>query len=206
MFDLATITPRESKIDIVSAHGVESKGRKKLPNPFRAKSSTSPKQEERMDTCPFQLHVPNSQGTRGYLLVNDDAMLKTWDLPEDVLFGERPWGTFVPSQCLESNNGWVRRQIMKRYPYGNRTGWSWYNYDSGSVLGKKISPVQTSMLPSQRSMRFAATKRCMDHALHKRFCVERAQKVVSPLCTSNGKADIFFMFPAMLLGLKIQRA
>ena len=140
----------------------------------------------------FPITCAKFPGYKGYLLVNDDAMLKTWDLPEDVLFGERPWGTFVPSQCIESNNGWVRRQIMKRYPYGNQAGWSWYNYDSGSVLERKNitrSNFDAALAALNEICSNEEVTSTMDHALHKRFCVERSQKVVFPLC--NGKADIF---------------
>ena len=36
-------------------------------------------------------HFP---GYGGYLLVNDDAMLRLWALPPATWFGARPWGTF----------------------------------------------------------------------------------------------------------------
>ena len=200
MFDLAIITPRE--IDIVSAPGVESKGRKTLRNPFRAKSSTSPRGAN--GHMSFPITRAKFPGYKGYLLVNDDAMLKTWDLPEDVWFGVRPWGTFVPSQFGEQQ--WVRRQIMKRYPYGNQAGWSWYNYDSGSVLERKNltrSNFDAALAALNEICSNEEITSIMDQALHKRFCLERSQTVVSPLC--NGKADIFYV-PGNALGTEMSKA
>jgi len=199
IMDLVIVTPRE--IDIV-AHGVQSLGHKSLRNPFRAKSSTSARGANGHMSLPIAR--AKFSGYKGYLLVNDDAMLKTWDLAKDVWFEGRPWGTFIPSQYGEQQ--WVRRQIMKRYPYGNQGGWSWYNYDSGSVLQRNNltrSNFDAALTALNEICNDEEITGTMNPTLHKRFCLERTKNIVSPFC--NGKADIFYV-PGNALGAAMTKA
>ena len=90
--DLTVISPREVSLlanSVTAAHSTS------LVNPFRAVSDTSRRGANSHMSIP--LAMARFPGYGGYLLVNDDAMLRLWDLQPEVWLQDRPWGTFSPS-------------------------------------------------------------------------------------------------------------
>jgi hypothetical protein len=102
--DLVVITPHEvsllpatNGINASKENGIHSSGSSSsLVNPFSSTSDNS----RRGSSGQMSLPIARAKfpGYKGYLLVNDDTMVKFWELPSDLWFGDRPWGTFAPFQ------------------------------------------------------------------------------------------------------------
>ena len=134
--DLVVITPLEVSLLVVNGVSKSQEneriisGISTLVNPFCPRDNSRRGSNGQMSLPIARAKFP---GYGGYLLVNDDAMVKFWELASDLWFGDRPWGTFPVLKY--SQQSWEPRHAHRVYPYGIY-GWSWYNYDSGTVTGR----------------------------------------------------------------------
>ena len=206
--DLVVITPREVSLLVakgVNAEEIGLQGSSSLVNPFSPYDDSSRKGSNGQMSLPIAR--AKFAGYGGYLLVNDDAMVKFWELPSDLWFGDRPWGTFAPLQY--SQQTWGERMIKKRYPYGNYK-WSWYNYDSGSVA-LKTGAVRSNFDAALDAMKDLCRNETgitndMDDVSVAEFCGGQSeQNVLNPYVHGGGKADILYV-PGNKLGASMSRA
>jgi hypothetical protein len=195
--DLVVITPREIDLEVNGIHASGSS----LRNPFWPHHETSRRGANGHMSLPIaRAKFP---GYGGYLLVNDDAMIKNWELKPDVWFGDRPWGTFDPSKYSEQK--WVPRRITTRYPYGPYP-WSWYNHDSGSTSDNSNltrSNFDAALAALNEFCRDESMTSMMDDTSLQEFCIKRAESTVTPLC--DGKSDVFYV-PGSDLGTAMSKA
>mmetsp|Transcript_12706 Transcript_12706/g.23818 ORF Transcript_12706/g.23818 Transcript_12706/m.23818 type:complete len:573 (-) Transcript_12706:37-1755(-) len=126
-------------------------------------------------------------GYRGYLLMNDDAMLRSWVLDPKVWLDDRPWCTFPPGIYSERNQ--VKRRVRPRYPYGPYQ-WSWFNFDSGTVGGMEMrtrSNFDAALAALNDMCGEPIITKVMSKEAYTEFCVERKNTTLKPFV--NGKAD-----------------
>lgn len=208
--DLAVVAPRA--VSLATASGAADVGRgsargagaASLVNPFRARSDASRRGANSYMSLP--LARARFPGYGGYLLVNDDATLRLWDLPPATWFGARPWGTFRHSHYMQAQ--WGPRQMKNGYPYG-KYGYSWYNYDSGST-GETRNATRSNFDAALDGMNKlcqeeAAIVRHMDRGLAEEFCDRRTGETLSPYFPWSTKADVMYV-PGNELGALMMRA
>lgn len=142
----------------------------------------------------------------GYLLVNDDAMLKLWDLDRKVWFNDKAWGTFTPHEYGEQI--WFPRIMRKRPPFG-KYWWSWYNLDSGTVRYHKNATRSNfdAALDAMNELCEPDTKitQNLKSSQVEEFCTNRTRNILRPFYNSGGKADILYV-PGTELGSNIAKA
>jgi hypothetical protein len=204
LMDLVVITPREVRL-------MDDETSSSLVNPFspiRKNETTSELVSSRGALGHMSLPIARAKfpGYGGYLLVNDDAMVKVWDLDRDMWFHDRPWGTFQPHQYTEQ--AWIPRRIKPRYPYGNY-GWSWYNADSGTVYSFEDATRSNfdAALDAMNELCMNETDivRYMDDLQVEEFCTNRRNNVLRPYVVGGGKADVLYV-PGNDLGSLISKA
>jgi hypothetical protein len=138
MFDLVVVTPNEEVLPIkYSSDGhVSSSSSSSLANPFVPKDDKSKLgSNSYMSISLAQTKFP---GYKGYLLVNDDAVLRFWDMmdSQNIWFAYRPWVTepFI-MEDLNHPSQQIKRGEDKIYDIDDKlyADWNWWNKDSGST-------------------------------------------------------------------------
>ena len=207
--DLVVITPLEVSLLVVNGINKSQEneriisGISTLVNPFCPRDNSLRGSNGQMSLPIARAKFP---GYGGYLLVNDDAMVKFWELESDLWFGDRPWGTFPLLKY--SQQSWQLRHAQRVYPYGNY-GWSWYNYDSGTVHGQS-NVVRSNFDAALDAMNELCRNETgivmdMDNTSVEEFCGNRSESVLSPYVTAGGKADVLYV-PGNKIGAMMSRA
>lgn len=199
-FDIVPIAPRA--VDLTLVHGVTAK-RQSLINPFRGRSVTSPRGANGYTSLPIA--KTKFPGYKGYVLVNDDAMIRFWKLSLDKWFGAKPWVTFAPFQYSK-----MEQQIRTVFA-ANRNVWSWFKYDSGTVgasEAKDITPSNfnaTLNALNELCLPQSGIRGKMEDWMVKEFCKNREPTLLYPYNFGGGKADLLYV-PGNELGETIFKA
>lgn len=207
MFDIAVITPEPVLLPVSPGNSAV----KSLVNPFVPRDPTS----HYGANSYLSVNIARTKfpGYKGYLLVNDDAHIRFWDIigeeeKRKQYFGNRPWVTFpiyskpgVPFYDQVQRSLELPRQIKEHYPYGNYKEWAWWNRDSGSTslppLGEERSNFEAAL---EAVNELCATQGLKVHIPSDRkslFCDDRNPFTLAPYV--HGKADVFFV-PDGILG------
>ena len=187
-FDVVVITPNIMNVSPGSAGNGTS-----LLNPFFTRDPRS----KRGATSYLSLALAFTKfpGYKGYLLANDDASLRLWDLVPNGWFEHRSWGTIWRGTIRDEQ----RRRIGRRGRIRRRglyVEWHWWNVDSGSTAGRRSRysrsnfeaflaalnefcdrPEYRSMLPDDTEKRW--------------FCDDRRNDTVRPYMSAKG--DVFYV-------------
>jgi len=165
--DLVVITPREVPLE---PRGIQSNSITSLRNPFRPRDESKRGAASHMS---LPIACAKFPGYKGYVLMNDDALLKTWVLKPDVWFSDRPWGTFPMKNF----------QMTKKNP----EKW-WWKSDSGSGSMVKKGLTRSNF----DAVLGALNELCTDNDFMdiEGFCDGRNSTDVPII---QGKADLFYV-------------
>lgn len=199
-FDLVVITPEPVALPVNHSHATtlvnptSYHGDIQLPNGANSQWSVNIAQAK-------------FPGYKGYLLVNDDAHIRMWDLldKKDYYLGDRPWGTFPVfwgeghSPIYEGSKKPLElpRIILNRYPYGNTLygDWGWWAKDSGRVdnpKGETRSNFEAALAALNEFCARPSLKQAIPTVERRTtFCDNRDEHLLAPYV--HGKADVFYV-------------
>lgn len=204
--DLVIITPRTINLHALGIHlhsttddeQLSSSSMESLQNPFQcppAKISNDSHSSNCKRGANGIMSMPIARakfpGYRGYLLMNDDAMIRSWELNSSIWFDERPWSTFPPGVYSEQDQ--LKRYKKTRYPYGPYS-WSWFNYDSGTAITKDMrtrSNFDAALAALNEICQEQVITNVMSKEAYTEFCIERKNTTLKPF--TNGKADALYV-------------
>ena len=189
-FDVVVITPNIMNVSPGSAGNGTS-----LLNPFFTRDPRS----KRGATSYLSLALAFTKfpGYKGYLLANDDASLRLWDLVPNGWFEHRSWGTIWKGAIRDERQRiGIKRRTRRRHPFGPYVEWYWWNLDSGSTAG----PPRRYTRANFEAFLAALNEFCDRPEYHgmlpddteKRwFCDDRRNDTVRPYMSAKG--DVFYV-------------
>ena len=156
----------------------------------------------------MSLPIARSQfsGYGGYLLANDDAAIRFWQLAatdkeRQIWFGDRPWVTLPLNFDFPSHKQAPVRTFSNRYPYGPYGEWAWWNRDSGSTTlpppGFARSNFDAALAAVDEICTNANLVALISDEANSKVCISRKNATLAPYI--NGKADVFYV-PGNALG------
>lgn len=183
------------------------------PRPYT--SMINPFKKSRGSNAHMSMPIVRSKfpGYKGYLMANDDAAVRLWQLAKDpeLYLGNSPWGLFPmrevgkPMASAEQKP----REIVTKYPYGDYPEkYAYWHVDSGSM----VTVMPRNNTRSNFDAVLAATNDfCRDPELHlfptdsirrREFCKNRKETLMSPLV--HGSSGVFYV-PGTPLGERFSR-
>ena len=190
-FDVVVISPNIMNVLPESAGNGTS-----LLNPFFTRDPRSKRGSS--SYLSLALAFTKFPGYNGYLLANDDALLRLWDLVPNGWFEHRSWGTFgKPTTRTELRRRYGKeRRIRPRDPYGPYVEWYWWNMDSGSTgrppLGNSRSNFEAFLAALNEFCHRPEYRGMLPDDTEKQwFCDGRSNDTVRPYMF--GKSDVFYV-------------
>ena len=189
-FDVVVITPNIMNVLPGSAGNGTS-----LLNPFFTRDPRS----KRGATSYLSLALAFTKfpGYKGYLLANDDASLRLWDLVPNGWFEHRSWGTIWRGTIRTERQRMGTKPRLRRYhPFGPYVEWHWWNLDSGSTAGRPRRYTRSNF----EAFLAALNEFCdrpeyhgmlPDDTERRWFCDDRSNDTVRPYM--NARSDVFYV-------------
>jgi hypothetical protein len=197
-FDVVLVGPQEVNVRFGNNHVTS------LVNAFVPKDN-----ESKLGCNSFMsLPIARSQfsGYGGYLLANDDAAIRFWQLAatdkeRQIWFGDHPWVTLPLNFDFPSHKQAPVRTFSNRYPYGPYGEWAWWNRDSGSTTlpppGLARSNFDAALAAVDEICTNANLVALISDEANSKVCISRKNATLAPYI--NGKADVFYV-PGNALG------
>jgi len=148
-------------------------------------------------------------GYRGYLVINDDVMMRFWNLTPELWFQDRPWvqfptfssGQATPRQPQDPGP----RRMPRRFPHGAYGGWAWWNIDSGRVEREQLGQTRSNFdaaLAAKNEICTQLPHYILQHHRRTEFCNDTTTTLRPYM---HGKGDVFYV-PGNDLGKRLAQA